>query len=211
MARSRGTGVVSGGGGAFQFDPNKNIFAPGGQLAASYAAGRAPRSAGAGGGYSQASSPEWRGIQQPTEPGIPMGSNMPMPPYSSAGLFARAEERRNTLRNEAANRGDWDAINVWGAGKLDPKWDAWFQALQEQGADRLAGGASPAGSNQLRGFSAQPQFLTTGTHFMGRPNLDYKAKTQQEQEIYNQERAKRGMQPKWNSRAIAGLRSLKGY
>jgi len=38
---------------------------------------------------------------------------------------------------------------------------------------RVAGGESAPGSNQLTGVSAQPNYLTTGMTFMGRPNANY--------------------------------------
>ena len=40
-------------------------------------------------------------------------------------------------------------------------WDLWFQALQNQGVDKLQGGPSPMGSNQLRGFG-QTQVVNRG-------------------------------------------------
>lgn len=55
----------------------------------------------------------------------------------------------------------------------DPTWDAWFQSLKNQGVGALAGGSAPEGSNQIRGYSTQPDYLTTDRYMMGRPNPNY--------------------------------------
>ena len=55
-------------------------------------------------------------------------------------------------------------LNPTGLGELgplrDPMWEGLFQALQEAGVSGVKGGASPEGSNQLRGVPTQPWFLT---------------------------------------------------
>jgi len=50
-----------------------------------------------------------------------------------------------------------------------PMWEGFHQALSERGVDRLVGGRSPVGSRQLTGESLQPNYMTTGSTFMGRP------------------------------------------
>lgn len=53
-------------------------------------------------------------------------------------------------------------------------WAQWLDALKAVGGDnvRLRGGpaqTNPHYSNQIRGYSVQPDYLTTGKTFMGRP------------------------------------------
>jgi len=63
------------------------------------------------------------------------------------GVMQRARDHRLQM--------DIDTPNTMGlSGPLaDPNWDGLFQALHEQGAGRVTGGQSPAGSNQLTGAS----------------------------------------------------------
>jgi len=62
----------------------------------------------------------------------------------------------------------------------DPAWQAFFQALKNRNVENVAGAGpftdtpfdapvSMTTSRQLRGVSAQPDYLTTGDTFMGRP------------------------------------------
>jgi hypothetical protein len=66
----------------------------------------------------------------------------------------------------------------------DPQWQAFFQALQNQGVTKVRGATTPADqvrnadTNQIRGTSAQPDYFTGGDTFMGRattrlPGLDW--------------------------------------
>src|SRR5215510_9323082 len=45
----------------------------------------------------------------------------------------------------------------------DPRWAGFFQALEDAGVDKLVGGPSAPGSNQIRGESVQPNYLSGGT------------------------------------------------
>lgn len=56
------------------------------------------------------------------------------------------------MQRARQNRMAYDMANPQGSTLLvDPQWDAFRQALQERGVTKIAGGASPAGSDQLRG------------------------------------------------------------
>lgn len=60
----------------------------------------------------------------------------------------------------------------------DPKWQAFFQALQNQGVSKItqprgAVVATTPGSHQLTGASAQPDLFTGGDTFMGRTTTPY--------------------------------------
>lgn len=63
----------------------------------------------------------------------------------------------------------------------DPQWQAFFQALQNQGVTKIATGKTPAdqvrnadpSTNQFRGESVQPDYFTGGDTFMGRHTTPY--------------------------------------
>ena len=46
----------------------------------------------------------------------------------------------------------------------DPQWEGFFQAADEAGVSKFAGGASPVESNQLAGFKAPTDFSGTETY-----------------------------------------------
>lgn len=77
------------------------------------------------------------------------------------GLKQRAREHRGAM--EALVRGTPDYLSRPRNLSLpNTQWDAWFQALQERGVDKLQGGPSAPGSEQIRGFSAQPSYVGVG-------------------------------------------------
>lgn len=99
-------------------------------------------------------------------------SSVGMPSQSSmAPLAAQAALAREALpENADVNQRLWSNAS---APLPDHQWDAWFQSMANQGVNKI--GADPrsaAGSNQMRGYTAQPQYSTTGNSFMGRKNND---------------------------------------
>lgn len=44
----------------------------------------------------------------------------------------------------------------------NPQWEGYFQALQERGVNKLRGGPSAPGSNQVTGLSSQPNYFSAG-------------------------------------------------
>ena len=46
----------------------------------------------------------------------------------------------------------------------DPQWEGFFQAMNEAGVDKIGGGQSPAGSNQLTGTQTPTDFSGTETY-----------------------------------------------
>ena len=64
-----------------------------------------------------------------------------------------------------------EGLGLGGRELADPAWREWFDRLKRAGVTGLSADISPEGSNQLRGYSAQPDYLTTGETFMGRQNV----------------------------------------
>jgi hypothetical protein len=81
--------------------------------------------------------------------------------------LANKEAQRSIDYGPAGNAID-QAVHMTGP-LPDPKWQAFFQALADQGVKKVVGGPSPDGSNQVRGIPTQPDYFTSGDTFMGRP------------------------------------------
>src|SRR5258706_7435175 len=62
------------------------------------------------------------------------------------GAMGRARDMR--FRQSLQGLGDYHPAGA----QIDPRWDAYFQNLDEQGVDNIQAGESPEGSNQLTGF-----------------------------------------------------------
>lgn len=105
------------------------------------------------------------GLTQAGGPGLPMWALNEDP----TGI--RLKGKGMDIAREAMSAQD----PMYRSGPLpDPQWAGFGAALDEQGVGRIRGGGSPAGSNQITGVSAQPNYLTSGQTFMGRPNQAYK-------------------------------------
>jgi len=80
------------------------------------------------------------------------------------GLQTRARARKEAFQRANPGVPTGDSVVIPG------NWDAWFQAVDESAKGKpvkMAGGASPAGSNQLTGTSVQPG----GSTMARRPSL----------------------------------------
>lgn len=108
---------------------------------------------------------------------------MPPLPFDPSGIGLQRQGMDTYLAFKDAQRqqdygGGGNVIDqaVHMTGPLpDPKWQAFFQALQNQGVSKITpnahgyqGTPSPQPSNQLQGTSAQPDFFTGGDTFRGR-------------------------------------------
>lgn len=110
----------------------------------------------------------YTGIQQPTAPleglanGIPNWATNPDP----LGIGVKG-------RGMDVARGAMSAQDPqFRSGPLpDPQWAGFHQSMAEQGVDRVRGGASPMGSNQITGTPTQPDYFTSGGSFMGKPAI----------------------------------------
>lgn len=103
----------------------------------------------------------YSGIEQPKIEGVVGGSDGPNSDPLGIGLQQRGMEHAQAYR-QAEFRKDPKTLS----GPLpNPMWEGLFQALGEQGVDRIRGGPSAAGSNQLRGESVQPNYFTGGATF----------------------------------------------
>jgi hypothetical protein len=109
-------------------------------------------------------------------------------PFDPSGIDLQRQGMDTFLANQdAQRRTDYgpggSAIDqaVHMTGPLpDPKWQAFFQALQNQGVSKITSGPrgyqgtpSPQPSNQITGTSAQPDFFTGGDTFMGRTTAPF--------------------------------------
>lgn len=90
--------------------------------------------------------------------GLQAAGSMQAPEYAAnlargAGLQSAAQQQ--------------DFANQYFGSQIAPQWTSTLQAMA---GHRLRGGPSPTGSTQLTGESVQPDYLTTGATFRGRPN-----------------------------------------
>jgi len=77
-------------------------------------------------------------------------------PFDPSGIDLMTRGMENAWRNRLATGSPIGPLP-------DPRWAGFFQALEDQGVNRLVGGPSAPGSNQIRGESVQPNYLSGGT------------------------------------------------
>lgn len=104
-----------------------------------------------------------------------MSTMIPPTNFNQGSMVADLPRLLSASRQRAFNQTPaLDGLQGVGGPLHDPMWDAWFEAAQETNGGNPVGfsGRTQLGA-QLRGVSAQPDYMTTNPTFQGRLNKDY--------------------------------------